>query len=258
MRRMLARILEEAAERAAEAARRLRELRARAGDAPPPRDLATALTAAGLQVIAEVKRRSPSVGPLAPGLDAVSQAVRYRDGGAAAVSVLTEPRHFDGSLGDLTAVRAAVDLPVLRKDFLLHPAQMWEARAAGADAALVIVAAVDDAALRSLLDAAAEAGLAALVEVHTATEVERALAAGARIVGVNNRDLSTFVTDLRVAEDLAPLLASVEVRVAESGVSDPGGAARMAAAGYHAVLVGEALVRSPDPGALLAALRGPS
>jgi indole-3-glycerol phosphate synthase len=188
-------------------------------------------------------------------IDPAAQAARYAAGGAAAVSVLTEPDYFGGSLEDLEAVRAAVDLPVLRKDFVVHPAQVWEARVAGADAVLLIAAVLGDADLGSLLEVVAAAGLAALVEVHDAAEVGRAVASGARVVGVNNRDLRTFVTDLSTAERLAPLLHGVPVRVAESGVSDPRGAARMAAAGYDAVLVGEALVRAADPGALVAELR---
>ncbi len=230
-------------------------LRREAAARAPAADFAGALTDPGLAVIAEIKRRSPSAGTLAPDLDPAGQARRYETGGAAAISVLTEPDHFAGSLGDLQAVKAAVELPVLRKDFTLHPAQVWEARAAGADAVLLIVAILDDGDLALLLKTAAAAGLAALVEVHTAAEAERAVAAGASIVGVNNRDLTTFAVDLATAEQVAPLLDGVPVRVAESGVSDPAGAARMAAAGYHAVLVGEALVRAGDPAGMVAALR---
>ena len=234
---------------------------ARAGEfkahrAPAARDFAAALAAPGLGVIAEVKRRSPSAGDIAPGLDPVAQARRYEAGGAAAVSVLTEPDHFGGSLDDLRAVRSAVGLPVLRKDFTLHPAHVWEARAAGADAVLLIGAILDDADLETLIAEAATVGLAALVEVHTVAEAKRAVAAGAAVVGVNNRDLATFTVDLATAEELAAELDDVPVRVAESGISDAAGARRMADAGYHAVLVGEALVRAADPGALLADLRG--
>jgi indole-3-glycerol phosphate synthase len=233
----------------------LADLRRRAGERTPARNLAGALTAGGLQVVAEIKRRSPSAGALAPGLDPVAQAVAYERGGAAAISVLTEPDHFAGSLDDLVAVRDAVAIPVLRKDFTLSPSQIWEARASGADAVLLIVAALSDDLLDELLEVAADAGVAAIVEVHTVAEAETAVAAGARIVGVNNRDLTSFHTDLAVSERVAPLLSGVEVRIAESGVSDPEGAARMAAAGFHAVLVGEALVRAADPGALVASLR---
>ncbi len=230
-------------------------LEAAAAAAPAARDLAAALAAPGLQVIAEVKRRSPSAGSLAPALDPAAQAAAYQAGGAAAVSVLTEPDHFGGSLDDLRAVRDAVDLPILRKDFTLHPAQVWEARAAGADAVLLIAAVLDDEDLAALLAAAAAAGLAALVEVHTAAEARRAAAAGAGLVGVNNRDLATFRVDLATAEAIAPELPPDAVRVAESGIGDAAGAARMARAGYHAVLVGEALVRAADPAALVAELR---
>ncbi|MGF1664940.1 MAG: indole-3-glycerol phosphate synthase TrpC [Acidimicrobiia bacterium] len=231
------------------------ELVARSADAPPVRDLVAALAASGLGIIAEVKRRSPSRGPLALDLDPVERAGAYERGGAAAVSVLTEPDHFAGSDADLMAVRASVSLPVLRKDFTLTAAQIWEARAIGADAILLIVAALDDAILRSLLDTADEVGVAALVEVHDESEAERALQAGARIVGVNNRDLTTFHVDLATSERLAPILSGCEVTIAESGILKPADAARMAAAGYDAVLVGESLVRSGDPATALAALR---
>jgi indole-3-glycerol phosphate synthase len=208
-----------------------------------------------LAIIAEIKRRSPSAGEIAPGLDAPRQAMRYVDGGAAAISVLTEPDFFSGSLADLQAVREAVPVPVLRKDFIIDPVQLWEARAAGADAVLLIVAALDRLQLEELLAAVATMGMEALVEGHTAQEVEMAVAAGAKIVGVNNRDLATFVTDLGVAEAIAPLIPDGVVGVGESGVSSTAGAARMAAAGYRAILVGEAAVRSSDPETFIAELR---
>lgn len=208
----------------------------------------------GLSVIAEVKRRSPSKGDLALGLDPATQAELYSAGGAAAVSVLTEPAFFGGSNDDLVAVREACPLPVLRKDFTVSAAQVWEARAIGADAVLLIVAALTDDELLRFLGEAADAGLAALVEVHTGAEAERALAAGATLIGVNNRDLATFTVDLGTAERVAPLLDGV-VRVAESGIGDPQDAARMARAGYDAVLVGESLVRSEDPAGLIGRLR---
>jgi indole-3-glycerol phosphate synthase len=231
------------------------DLRARALDRAPARDFAASLSMPGLQVIAEIKRRSPSAGALAPGLDPARQAASYAAGGAAAISVLTEPEFFDGSLGDLGAVREAVDVPVLRKDFTLHPVQIWQARAAGADAVLLIAAILDDASLSELIGVAAAAGVAALVETHTIVEVHRALRIGARIIGVNNRDLATFVTDLSTAEAAAPELGDAAVTVAESGVSNAAGARRMAAAGYDAILVGEAAVRSDDPAAFVASLR---
>jgi indole-3-glycerol phosphate synthase len=231
------------------------ELRARAVDAPPSRPFAAALSAVGMQVVAEIKRRSPSAGPIAPDIDPPTQAAQYVLGGAAAISVLTEPNYFAGSLDDLRAVRASVDVPVLRKDFTLHPAQIWEARAAGADAVLLILAILSDDDAATLLEAADAAGVAALVEAHTIAEVDRAVALGGEIVGVNNRDLTSFVTDLATAERAAGRLHGVAVTVAESGVSNREGAQRMAAAGYDAILVGEAAVRAPDPAAFIASLR---
>jgi indole-3-glycerol phosphate synthase len=216
----------------------------------------SALAGTRLGVVAEIKRRSPSRGILAPGLDPGRTVGAYAQGGAVAVSVLTEPDYFDGSLDDLVAVRRAVEVPVLRKDFLLDPSQVFQARAAGADAVLVIVAAVDNGQLVELVQAAEDAGIVALVEVHDAGELERALTVGARLVGVNNRNLETFVTDLAVAEALAPALVGTGVvSIAESGVSDPDGATRMAAAGYDAILVGEAAVTADDPAALIASLQ---
>lgn len=253
---MLDEILTTTEPRAQDAAIREAEFRATAAAIGPARDFTAALRAPGLSVIAEVKRRSPSAGTLAAGLEPAEQARRYAIGGAAAVSVLTEPHYFDGTLADLVAARRATDLPVLRKDFVLCGAQIWEARAAGADAVLLIVAALDDKLLSELLEVAAVASLAALVEVHNEAEAERALAAGASLVGVNNRDLQSFVTDLSVAERLASRLERAEVRVAESGVTTPEDAARMEAAGYDAVLVGSALVRSPDPASLIRSLQG--
>jgi indole-3-glycerol phosphate synthase len=242
---------------------RLGEVRARRDEwreaalaAPPARGFAAALRTAGLSVIAEVKRRSPSAGVLAADLDVAERAAAYQEGGAAAVSVLTEPDHFAGSPGDLVAVRLAADLLVLRKDFVIDPAQVWQSRALGADAVLLIAAILDDRGLSELLGAAAAAGLDALVEVHDEREAERAVALGAGLIGVNNRDLGTFRVDLATAERLRPLLPDDAVAVAESGVSGASAAARMAAAGFDAILVGEALVRAEDPAALVAALRG--
>jgi indole-3-glycerol phosphate synthase len=217
--------------------------------------LAAAIEEPGLSIIAEVKRRSPSRGDLAPGLDPAAVARSYEQGGAAAISVLTEPEFFGGSTEDLRAVREAVSLPLLRKDFILHPLQVWESRAIGAGAVLLIVAALDDGLLALLLETAAEASLDALVEVHTAEEAKRAIVAGATIVGVNNRDLATFGVDLAIAEALAAEIAEVPLRVAESGIFTGSDATRMKAAGYQAVLVGEALVRAGDPAALIGELR---
>lgn len=229
------------------------ELRARLADAPPARDLAATLSPRGgpTRVIAEVKRASPSAGAISAGLDAAAQARRYQAAGAAAISVLTDGPGFGGSLADLVAVRAAVDVPVLRKDFTLDAWQLVEARAAGADAALLIVAALPGDALRRLHDACGELGLSALVEVHDAAEVERALAIGAAVVGVNNRDLRTFQVDLSTSERLVPAFPDGVKGVAESGVRTGADARRLRAAGAPNLLVGEALVRAPDPGALL-------
>ena len=227
-------------------------LRARLADAPV-RDFGGALSPRGgpARIIAEVKRASPSAGAIATGLDAVAQATRYQAAGAAAISVLTDGPGFGGSLDDLRAVRAAVTVPVLRKDFTVDGYQLLEARAAGADAALLIVAALPGDQLRRLLELAGQLGLHALVEVHDQAEVERALAAGATLVGVNNRDLHTFQVDLATSERLIPGFPAGVKGVAESGVRTQADARRLRAAGAPNLLVGEALVRAADPGALL-------
>ncbi len=229
------------------------ELEARAREAAPPRDLLAALSPRGgpMRVIAEVKRASPSAGAISAGLDAPAPARRYAAAGAAAISVLTDGPGFGGSLADLVAVRAAVAVPVLRKDFVLDRYQLLEARAAGADAALLIVAALEDDLLRRLLDDCAALGLSALVEAHDLAEAERAVAAGARIVGVNNRDLRTFQVDLATSERILPTLPAQVRGVAESGVRTGDDARRLRRAGAANLLVGEALVRAVDPGALL-------
>lgn len=232
----------------------LAELVARAADQPPARDFTGALGGPSLSVIAEIKRRSPSAGDIATDLDPTTQAKRYEAGGAAAISVLTEPRFFNGSLDDLDSVRSSVDLPVLRKDFTLDARQVYEARCHGADAVLLIVAALTTSRLDELLATASAAGCAALVEVHNAAELETAMSLDAEIIGVNNRNLTTFHTDLVVAETLAPTATLAAVSIAESGVSTVEGARRMRRAGYDAILVGEALVRSPDPARLIAEL----
>ena len=232
------------------------ELREAAGRMSPARGFAAALTSPGLSVIAEFKRASPSRGVINAGMDPAERAAAFEAGGAAAVSVLTEPDHFRGGPEDLAAARAAATLPVLRKDFTLHPVHIWEARAMGADAVLLIAAVLDDGLLAGLLRTASEAGLAALVEVHSRREARRALAAGAEIVGVNNRDLRTFEVDLSVSERIAPLLDGAAARIAESGVRGPEDAARLREAGYDALLVGEHLSRADDPAAAVAGLRG--
>jgi indole-3-glycerol phosphate synthase len=251
-------ILKTADARAEEARRDVDHFRARSADAPAQRSLVDALVTNGLSVIAEIKRRSPSAGDIDGSLDPVALALAYEAGGAAAISVLTEPHFFGGSLDDLVAVRAAVSIPVLRKDFTRDPAQVWEARAAGADAVLLIVAALDDRELDTCIEAVEDAGLDGVVEAHTLNEVARAAASGARIIGVNNRDLHSFTTDLAVAETVAGAIPEGVVRIAESGVSTIEGARRMAAAGYDAILVGEALVRHRDPAVFVDALRGAS
>lgn len=224
-----------------------------AGLSGRPPALASALQQTGLSVIAEVKRRSPSRGSIDEQLDPVAQARRYAAGGAHAISVLTERHHFSGDPLDLQKVASAFSGPVLRKDFIVHPVQVWEARAWGAAAVLLIVAVLDDQDLRALRLQAEELGMDALVEVHDEDEVERAVASGASVIGVNNRDLSTFDVDLQTAERLRRHIPEGTVTVAESGIWTAADADRMRQAGYDAVLVGEALVRAPDPSALIRA-----
>ena len=222
----------------------------------PTRGFRAALAAVdGLGVIAEVKRRSPSKGPLAPDLDPAALARDYADGGATALSVLTDVDWFGGSPEDLAAARAAVSLPVLRKDFTVSEHDVADARLMGADCVLLIVAALDQAELAGFHDLATDLGLDVLVEIHDEAELERALAVGATLIGVNQRDLVTFEVDTDRAVRMAPLMPQGVVRVAESGVRGPDDAARLAAAGYHAVLVGESLVPAGDPRGGVAALR---
>ncbi|NYG56201.1 indole-3-glycerol phosphate synthase TrpC [Nocardioides perillae] len=241
---------------AREARTPLRELRAALADADAVRDPLPHLRASTTSVIAEVKRRSPSKGHLADIPDPTTLAAAYAAGGAAAISVLTEQRRFGGSLDDLRAVRAAVDVPLLRKDFVVADYQVVEARAAGADLVLLIVAALDDASLRRLHDLVGELGMTALVEVHDEAETERAVALGAELVGVNARNLKTLDVDAGTFGRLAPLVPADRVLVAESGVTGPDDVARFAAEGARAVLVGEALVRDGDPAAAVRAMTG--
>lgn len=223
---------------------------------PATRDLRAALGAPGLSVIAEVKRKSPSRGILSHTLDPVDQAGSYEAGGAAAISVLTEPDFFSGSPLDLTQVKNAVSIPVIRKDFILDPLQVFEAKAMGADALLLIVAALELPQLKDLLELTYELGLQALVEAHEAAEVAVALELSAPIIGVNNRNLETFEVDLATAEGLSEMFTDEDVVVGESGIHTPSDAKRMSDAGYDAVLVGEALVRAGDPAALIQELKG--
>ncbi|OLT16436.1 indole-3-glycerol phosphate synthase [Pseudonocardia sp. CNS-139] len=225
----------------------LAELKAQVADLPPALDPRPALRAGPVSVIAEVKRRSPSKGALADIPDPAALAAEYAAGGAAAISVLTEQRRFGGSLDDLEAVRAAVDVPVLRKDFVVTPYQLWETRRWGADLALLIVAALPGPELEDLFGLARELGLTPLVEAHTEAEAHRAAAVGADVIGINARDLTTLNVDRAVFGKLAPLLPAGTIRVAESGVAEAADVAGYRRWGADAVLVGEALVRSGDP-----------
>ena len=218
--------------------------------------LAALAAPGGVRIIAECKRRSPSRGILRADYDPAAIARAYTDAGATAISVLTEPTFFDGALDHLRAVRAAVSTPILRKDFFVDEFQILEARAAGADAILLIVAALDDATLSRLHTAAESRGLAALVEVHTADELTRAQQAGARLIGVNSRNLKTLAVSLETALALGPTLGPGVVGVAESGIRSRADIDALTAAGYRAFLVGERFMSQPDPGAALSELVG--
>lgn len=232
---------------AREAQTPLAEMKARAADAPAPLDALAALRAPGVGVIAEIKRRSPSRGDMAHIADPADLAAIYAEGGARAISVLTEQRRFGGSLDDLAAVRAAVEIPILRKDFVVSPYQVHEARAYGADLVLLIVAALEQNVLTGLLERVESLGMTALVEAHTEDEASRALAAGAKVIGINARNLSTFEVDREIFSRIAPGLPSDVVAIAESGVRGPADLLAYAGAGADAVLVGEGLVTSDDP-----------
>ncbi|WP_433263601.1 indole-3-glycerol phosphate synthase TrpC [Actinosynnema sp. CS-041913] len=222
-------------------------LRERAAKVAPPQDVMAVLRSPGVGVIAEVKRRSPSKGALAEIPEPADLAAQYEAGGARAISVLTERRRFGGSLADFDAVRAAVGVPLLRKDFIVSPYQVHEARLHGADLVLLIVAALEQNALVSLLDRVESLGMTALVEVHTAEEADRALEAGAGVIGVNARNLHTLEVDKDVFGRIAPGLPFETIKIAESGVTGPGDLMAYAGAGADAVLVGESLVTSGDP-----------
>ncbi len=233
-------------------------LRMTALAAPATRDFAAALRREDgtLAVIAEIKRRSPSKGELAPDLDAALTAKDYERGGASAISVLTDHAFFGGTVEDLQAVSASVQVPILRKDFTIDPVQVYETRAIGADAILLILSALpDDAIVRDLQDLAWSLGLSVLVEAHDAAEVDRGLGLEARILGVNARNLSTFDEHLDLVADLSRNIPPEVIAVAESAIRSPEDAHRMAAAGFDAVLVGEALVRASDAAELVGALR---
>ncbi|MBD8506319.1 indole-3-glycerol phosphate synthase TrpC [Hoyosella sp. G463] len=225
-----------------------------ARQAPDPLDAAAALREPGIAVIAEVKRASPSKGALANIPDPAVLAHEYELGGARVISVLTEARRFQGSLADLDAVRAAVRIPVLRKDFIVGPYQIHEARAHGADVILLIVAALEQDVLMALLDRTESLGMTALVEVHTEEEADRALEAGASVIGVNARDLKTLEVDRDCFARIAPGLPSNVIKIAESGVRGPADLLAYAGAGADAVLVGEGLVTSGDPRAAVSDL----
>ena len=232
----------------------LDELKELATRAPEARDGVAALRGDSVRVICEVKRSSPSKGALAAIADPAGLAADYAAGGAAVISVLTEQRRFGGSLADLKAVRAAVDTPVLRKDFIVTAYQLWEARAYGADLALLIVAALDQPALVSLIERAQSIGLTPLVEVHDEEEVARAVDAGARIIGVNARNLKDLRVDRDTFANVAPSIPAHIVKVAESGVRGPHDLIAYANEGADAVLVGESLVTGRDPKAAVADL----
>ncbi|HWC72164.1 MAG TPA: indole-3-glycerol phosphate synthase TrpC [Actinomycetota bacterium] len=231
-------------------------LLARAASRPPARGFIAALRGGRPALIAEVKRASPSAGSIAADADPIELARAYADGGAAAISVLTEPRHFAGALADLEAVRLTVQLPVLRKDFLVHPAQVIEARANGADAVLLIAACLTDEELTALLALSSDLGMSALVETHADDELDRALASGAEVIGVNARDLETLEVDSASALDRLARIPPGRVAVMESGIRDRADVEAAVDAGASAILVGEALMRASDPRAAVRELIG--
>jgi indole-3-glycerol phosphate synthase len=239
--------------RAAGALSLAREAVQAAGD---PRDFEDALAAPGISLIAEIKKASPSAGSIVAHARPARYAQMYEQAGASAISVLTEPEHFKGSLEDLRAARDSVSIPALRKDFLCDPLHLWEARACGADAVLLIVAALEQTALVALLDLAETLGLGVLVEVHTEEEVDRALRAGARVIGINTRDLATLHVDPATIKRLRPLIPNEVLVVAESGIRSRRDVEALERLEVDAVLVGEALMRADDPGAKVRELLG--
>jgi indole-3-glycerol phosphate synthase len=250
---VLSRIVEQ---RRAEVARRQRimpeaVLRIAAGKADAPRDFAGALGRNQLNVIAEIKKASPSAGLLRREFDAVALARGYEQAGAATLSVLTEEENFQGALAHLRDARKTVRIPVLRKDFIVERWQVWEARAAGADSFLLIAAVLDDASLGDLLALGRELGMEPLVEVHTVAELERVLASGARIVGVNNRDLHTLEVRVETSLELAAKIPDDRIAVSESGLRSAEDLRKLRAAGFDAFLIGESFMRQADPGAAL-------
>jgi indole-3-glycerol phosphate synthase len=251
-------IVREAELRARRLEARDSELERASRDVPTGPSLRRALDAGVVAILAEVKRRSPSKGAIAESLDAVGQARAYAAGGASGVSVLTEPDHFGGSVADLVAVRAALAIPALKKDFHVAPIQLVEARAIGASAALLIARALSPERLGEMMRLGVELGLELLVEVRDEAELERALVGGATMVGVNNRDLETLRIDAGTAERLIPLIPAGVIAIAESGVTSRADVERYAARGADAVLVGSVLSASPDPEGATRALSGVS
>jgi indole-3-glycerol phosphate synthase len=245
----------------ADVARRMREtpaaeLEARLGPARRGRPFSEALIDEGISLIAEMKRASPSRGPIRPEASVAEVVAAYQAGGARAVSVLTEPAHFGGSLDDLVEARGACDLPLLRKDFVVDAYQVLEARAAGADAVLLIVAALGGERLAELMAAAADLGMDSVVEVHDEDEVEVAVEAGAEVIGINNRDLHSLEVDLATTFRLLADVPAGTVVVAESGIHERGHVEDLEDAGIDAILVGEALMRADDPGRAIRELLG--
>jgi len=222
----------------------------------PPRDFAAALEGQSIKLIAEVKRASPSKGLLAPNLDAALTAGTYEKSGAAAISVLTEPEYFKGSLADLEAVRAAVKLPIMRKDFIVDPYQIYEARACGADAVLLIVTILSPDELRNLLQTVHSLGMKALVEVDSRQELEQAMVLDPEVIGINNRNLADFSVKLETTLELHCLIPKGKVIVSESGIHTRDDVKKLEGAGVNAILVGEALVASADPAAKIRELLG--
>ena len=232
-------------------------LRDQAEESPPAKDFVGSIQGGdGVAIIAEIKRRSPGAGEIRTDLDPLRLGPMYEMGGAAALSVLTDAEYFGGSLGDLAEVRGLVKIPVLRKDFVIDESQVYEARGAGADAILLIVSILDDERLRSLRTLAEELGMSVLVEAHDGAEVERGLAAGARLLGINNRNLRTLETRIDVTLSLAAQVPPSVVLVSESGIHTPADVRNVGESGVDAVLVGESLLRQEDPGAGVTALLG--
>ena len=230
------------------------QLREQAADRGDHRSLAGPMGRSGVNIIAEIKRASPSKGDICPDLDAAQQAMEYQAGGAAALSVLTDGPYFQGSLSDLKQARAAITLPVLRKDFLIDPYQVFEAGAAGADAILLIVRVLEEKRLNELLELSQAMNMDALVEVHSGSDLKIASRAGASLIGINNRDLSSFDTDIGTAVRMVERLTPDQIPVAASGIAGPEDIRRNLAAGIHNFLIGESLVRSKNPADFLTSL----